>query len=108
MTQLSGQLDDIAMIQRRTVMRDSLGGEVVTWVDFAPVWMQLRPTGVREQYLNDANREQATRNAVMRIRWRDDLDETMRVVHRAVVYDILGVEDVERMRDINLTLEARL
>ena len=79
---MTQQLDRIITIQQRTVTRDSFGGDVVTWVDLAQVWASFTPQSAREQFRNESNIEQASNTAAFRIRWRDDLDEAMRVVLR--------------------------
>ena len=104
---MTQQLDRRILIQNRSVVRDTSGGEVVTWVDFATVWATVRRTGAREQYLSGSNREQASQNAVFRIRFRDDLDATMRIVHEGSNFDILGVEPVGRKRHLDITAQAR-
>ena len=104
---MTQQLDRRILIQNRTVVRDALGGEIVTWVDFATLWATVRRTGAREQYLSGSNREQASVNAVFRIRYRSDLDATMRVIHDGSPYDILGVEEVGRKRHLDITAQAR-
>ena len=75
------QLDRRITIQSRTVVLDpTFGGETVTWVDLDTVWASFRPRTAGETFRTDSNIIQASNTAAFRIRWRDDLDETMRVV----------------------------
>ena len=96
------QLDRIITIQQRTVTRDSFGGDVVTWVDLAQVWAQFRPRSAGEQFENNANVTVASNTAVFRIRYRADLDETMRVVHDGHEWDIEGIVEVGRRDKLDL------
>ena len=79
----------------------------ITWSDFATAWASIRRTGAREQYLSGSNREQASANAVFRIRYRDDLTADMRLLHDGSIFDILGVEEVGRRRHLDITTQAR-
>ena len=91
------QLDRIVTIQQRTATRDSFGGEVVTWVDLATAWARVTPRSAREQFENDANVTIASTTAVFRIRYRGDLDVTMRVVYEdGSEWDIEGIVEVGR------------
>ena len=96
------QLDRIVTIQQRTATRDSFGGEVVTWVDLDTVWASFRPQSTTERFRNESNIEQASNTAAFRIRWRADLDETMRVVQDGHEWDIEGIVEVGRRDKLDL------
>ena len=102
----TGQLDRIIEIQQRVVARDSFGGEIESWDKLDDVWASVRTTGVQEQYLNESNREQATRNAIMRVLWRSDFGETHRIIYDGRAWDILGIDEVGYRRHLDLTVEA--
>ena len=99
---MTQQLDRIVTLQQRTVTRDSYGGEVVTWVDLAQEWASFRPQTTTERFRNESNIEQATNTAAFRIRYRDDLDETMRVVHDGHNWGIEGIVEVGRRSHLDL------
>ena len=96
------QLDRIVTIQQRTVVRDSFGGEVVTWVELAMVWAAFRPQTATERFRNESNIEQASNTAAFRIRYRVDVDETMRVVYDGHEWDIEGIVEVGRRDKLDL------
>ena len=96
------QLDRIVTIQQRTVVRDSFGGEVVTWVDLAQVWASFRPRTATERFENESNIELASNTAAFRVRYRSDLDETMRIVHDGHEWDIEGIVEVGRRDKLDL------
>ena len=96
------QLDRIVTIQQRSATRDAFGSEVVTWADLAEVWARVTPRSAREQFENDANITVASNTTVFRIRYRDDLDEAMRVVYDSHEWDIEGIIEVGRRDKLDL------
>ena len=103
-------LDRIVTLQRRVVSRDSFGSEVERWDTVEDLWASVRLTGVREQYLSNANREQATRNGIFRVRVRDDISAgTHRLVYEDHAWDILGVDpEIHFRRFLDLTCETEI
>ena len=86
--------DRIVELQSRRVTRDSFGGEVVSWSEIEKVRANVDQTGVSENFENNANRDLALRNATIRIRWRDDVQETARVVYDGLAWDIKGIAEI--------------
>ena len=78
-------------IQSRAVVRDSFGGELVTWQTTATVWADTKVTGTSENFKNDANRRIPLRNATFTIHFIDGVREDYRVVYRDLAWDILGI-----------------
>lgn len=86
----SGDLRHFVLIQRKLVTQDPQTGEQIeTWPDFANVWADMNYQSVREFIA--ANAEQSEVRGYCAIRYREDIDATMRVVHRGKYYNILGV-----------------
>ena len=101
-----GRLDRIIEIQRRAVTRDSFGGEIVTWAEVDTVWAHVNQTGADEAFENEANRERATRDARMTIHYRDDIDETMRVIYDERTWDIRGIAEIGFKDKLELLTQA--
>lgn len=99
-------LDRIITIQDPVVTRDGFGGETVNYANLAEVWADVDQTGVSEDFENDANRERALRNAKMRIHWRGDIDERMRVVYDGLGWDIEGIAEIGFRRYLELTCQT--
>ena len=99
---MTTQLDRIITIQQLTVVRDRFGGETETWTDLADVWASFRPQTTRERFENESNITQATTTAAFRIRWRDGLDATMRVIHDGDEWEITGIIPVGRRDKLDL------
>lgn len=86
----AGDLRHSVVIQAPTITRDSdTGEEIVVWGDVATVWADMNYQSVREFVA--ANAEQSEVRGYCAIRYRDDVDATMRVLHRGKYYGILGV-----------------
>ena len=100
------RLDRIIEVQRRAVIRDSFGGEIETWAEVDTIWAAVNQTGADEAFRNESNRDQATRDARMTIRWRDDIDETMRVIYDERAWDIRGIAELGFRRHLELLCQA--
>ena len=90
------QLDRLVTIQQLSTTEDAFGDDVQTWVDVAEVFTRVMPRSAQEQFRNDANITVASTTTVFRIRYRDDLDEAMRVVYDGHNWDIEGIIEVGR------------
>ncbi len=96
----AGRLNRRVTLQQKSVTRDALGAEVVTWVDVATVWAEVSPYSGREFVaLRQAQDEITTR---ITIRYRRGVTPAMRVVHGEAKYDIVHVID---RNDAHVSLE---
>lgn len=85
----AGKLRHRVTIQRRVDGRDSSTGDVkVSWVSHAEVWAAVEPVSVREFIAGQSQQSQVT--ARITVRYRDDLDATMRILHRGRIYNPQG------------------
>ena len=103
---MTTRLDRIVELQERRVTRDTFGSEVVSWAEIEKVWAHVNQTGTSEDFENDANRAVALRNATIRIRWRSDVQETSRVVYDGFPWDIKGIAEVGRRRELELLCQT--
>ena len=102
MASASLRLNRIIRIQSRVKTRDAYGSEIEAWVDVAEVWANVNQTGTSEKFNNDAKRMVALRNATIRIRWRDDVAETSRVIYDGLAWGIAGIARLGRRRELEL------
>ena len=102
----TGRLDRIIEIQRRIVTRDSFGSELETWAALDTVWAHVNQTGADEKFENNANRNLVTRDARMTIHYRDDIDETMRVIYDERAWDIRGIAEIGFRKKLELFVQA--
>lgn len=90
----AGQLDQRVTLQSRSVVTDAAGQDTITWVDVATVWAQCQALRGREFFA--AAQVQQEQTVKVRIRYRADVVQTMRLVWQGRAYDITGVVPVGR------------
>lgn len=87
----AGKLRHRITIQAPGMTQDPVTGEMLAgWTDFASVWAEITDLSVKE-YLaaQSAQSEVSTR---VRIRFREGVNATMRIIHRGDIYNIHGVQ----------------
>ena len=95
----SGDLRHKVQLQAQRIDRDpETGEEVVTWETVAEPWAQIVPMSARE-FVAAAAEQSEVRGRIV-IRYRGDVDASMRVVYRGRYYNILAVlPDAESGRE---------
>lgn len=101
----TGKLNRRIIIQQRVTTQDTLGQPVETWNDVATVWADIRnPNGL--SFANEsikAGAEASVARVSMRIRYREDIDTSMRVELNGETHDIVAViPDHARRRHVDL------
>ena len=99
---MTTRLDRIVELQERRVTRDSSGGEIESWAEIGKAWANVKPDGVSEDFDNNANRAIALRKAIIRMRWRADVEEASRVVFDGFAWDIQGISELGYRRELAL------
>lgn len=99
----AGDLRHRVTLQRKQVTQDQATGEMVTaWADVAQVWAAILPSSGRE-FIAAAAAQSEVQGKIV-IRFRDDVDASMRIVYRGKYFNILAVlPDAESGRE-HLTL----
>lgn len=85
----AGTLRHRVTLQRPTVIVSPYGERTTSWIDFDECWASFTPLSVRDFVAQSGVQEQVVARVV--IRYRDDVDATMRVIHRGKTYNIQGV-----------------
>lgn len=85
----AGKMSERVTFQAKSVTRNSLGEEVVTWADVATVWAEVRPLRGREFYA--ANQTQQVVDVRFMVRARAGLTVDMRLLWKTTPYDITGM-----------------
>lgn len=93
----AGQFDKHVTLQSKSVTRNSIGEEVVTWIDVATVWARVEPIRGRE-FFAAAQMQDATDHRVT-IRYRTGVVREMRVVWGSLTLDIVSVIDVNARKE---------
>ena len=85
----SGKLCHKVQLQAQTIEQDPQTGEMlVTWNTIASPWAEIVPMSGRE-FLAAAAEQSEVRGRIV-IRYRDDVDASMRIVYRGRYYNILA------------------
>lgn len=90
MAQAAGKLRHQVELQEQRIAQDPNTGEMLTtWVTIARPWAEIVPLSAREFIA--AGAEQSEVRARITVRYRQEINASMRVVHRGLAYNILGV-----------------
>lgn len=85
--------------QTYVLTSDGQGGSTEAWADIASVptvWAQVKPKSAKEQFFAQKIDPDVTHEIV--IRWRDDLNPKMRIVHEGRVFQIKGIRAEDERR----------
>lgn len=95
----SGKLRHKVVLQEPVQSQDpETGAMVLAWKKVAEPWASIEPLSAREFIAAQASQSEVTTRIV--IRYRPDVNATMRIVYRGKVYNIHGVlPDPESGRD---------
>ncbi len=86
---VAGALRHRITIQQKTDGVDAWGGTVATWTDYVTLWAEVMHMSGNEFWAaRQANSEIEGR---VRIRYRDDIDPTMRISYNGTILEILSV-----------------
>ena len=103
----AGKRDRRITLRRPVTARDTSGGEVRAFEDWATVWAELvPPQAPAGEEISGAART-APRRLQFRILYLAGVATTMRVRFDGEELDIVGVEEPERRRELVLTAVGR-
>ena len=100
----AGKLDRRITIQSPTSTRDGAGQPVEAWALLATVWARVEHLRGKEPF--QGQEFNAQRTSVFTIRYRTDLDETMRIIFDGDTYDILAIAEKGRREGLEITALA--
>lgn len=90
----AGKLDRRVQIKVKTSSRDSYGAEILTYSVLATVWAEVVPISGREYFAAAQFVPEATLK--IRMRFREDFDETALISYDGVDYNILYIAEIGR------------
>ncbi len=102
----AGVLRERVTIQRKVVTRDGYGAEQVTWQDVATVWARVEV--VKEREVPESRQMDVMASHRVTMRYRTDVDETMRLVWRGRVLNIVALVPDERRRYLAVLAEEHV
>lgn len=85
----AGQLRHRVTLQEKQDSRGDYGEVITDWADVADVWAQVAPQSGKEYIASQAVQSEVTTRIT--IRYRDDVDASMRVAYRGKLYNIHAV-----------------
>ncbi|OYD50714.1 phage head closure protein [Acidovorax kalamii] len=101
----AGRLNRRCVIQAPGTAQDELGQPIPGWTDVATVWADIRMKSGLEAI--KAGAPVSVVAASIRIRYREDVNAGMRVVHNLVAYEIKAVmPDVSGRKFLDLACEV--
>lgn len=90
MTLASGRLRHRVVLQRQEQQQDPVTGDLTSvWVNVARLWAAIEPLSARE--FIEASATQSAVTTRITIRYRSDVNASMRVVYREKLYGVEGV-----------------
>lgn len=100
-----GDLDRRVIIYTKTREVDEYGEEVYTDVALATVWAKVTPGSGGEGI--DGNKPTATQKVMFTIRYRTDVNESMKILFDDEYYNIQAIEKPDRKRRLEITAEKQ-
>ncbi|MFZ6801931.1 phage head closure protein [Undibacterium sp. Di24W] len=101
----AGRLNRRITIQSFGTTQDAIGQEIQDWSTFAQPWANIRFLNGVESVKADA--EVSVSKVSIRIRYRQDITEAMRIVYNGITYQIKAVLPDEAKRDhVDLACEV--
>jgi SPP1 family predicted phage head-tail adaptor len=85
----AGALNRRVRIEKRQAAQDESGGPADAWVELATVWASILFLNGRE--FATSGSEASAASASIRVRWRTDVDATMRVIHGGRIFNVQAV-----------------
>lgn len=91
----AGSLRRVVQLQRKALdsngepLLDTNGEQVDEWETFATVWASIAPLSAREFVASQKTDSEVT--ARITIRYRADVNATVRILHGTTIYNIAGV-----------------
>lgn len=99
----AGELNRRITLQAKTTTRDVDGAEIAAWSDVATVWAKVTPTFAKER--NAAPQVMPVEQATVLIRWRDGVNEAMRVLYKGKQWQIDGIAPVGIDEGLQLSVQ---
>lgn len=101
----AGRLDQRITLQEKSIARNAIGGEVVTWSDIATVWAAALAPRIAERFAAEQRQEEY--EIKFRIRHRAGLTREHRVLWNGRPFEIVGTpEPVPPGRPVWLDIKA--
>lgn len=99
----AGKLNRRVMLQKPVKTQSPVTGAVISgWVDVTELWASVVDLSARDFVAAQAAQSEVTTRIT--IRWREDVTDKYRIVHRGRIYNIHGVLEDDKSGREYLTL----
>lgn len=102
----AGALKHRITIQQKTDTQDEIGQPISAWATIADAWAHVIFNNGKEAIKSDV--ETASKKASARIRYRTDINTSMRVIFNTETYNILSILPDEDKKYCDLVIETGL
>lgn len=99
----AGKLDRRVAISVKSASRDSYGAEIIGWSLLATVWAEILPLSGREFFV--ASQFVPEAELKIRMRYREDFDETAKITYNNIDYDILHIAEIGRQDGLEVIVK---
>lgn len=99
----AGKLDRRVAISVKSATRDSYGAEIIGWSLLATVWAEVLPLSGREFFV--ASQFVPEAELKIRMRYREDFDETAKITYNNIDYDILHIAEIGRQDGLEVIVK---
>lgn len=103
----AGQLRHRVTLQSKSVTRDAMGGEIVVWTDVA-TFVPAKVEALSGRALMAAQQAQSEVTARILLRYRPDIRNDWRILHRTDIYAIHALIPTPDGVDLNLQCSTGL
>lgn len=100
----SSEFDKLVTLQSKSVARDAMGGETITWTTQATVWAAIEPLSGRELFTAQQVRPELTTR--IRMRYRSDVNSEWRVKYGSRIFAIVGPPVDPSLANVELRLNC--
>lgn len=100
-----GQLDRQVTVESYTTTRDDWNTPTKTWSTLATIWARKRDQ--RSTEATELNQTVNINRTIWTIRFRSDIDATMRIAYAGQKHYIVGVRELGRKELMEITTELR-
>jgi SPP1 family predicted phage head-tail adaptor len=103
----AGRLRHRITVQENTPTQNEIGEWVDAWTDYATVWASVEPARGSQYY--QAKQLDSKVDGTIIMRYRDDIEPTMRVIHDGRTLKIVSLLTVkERKRELHIMYSEAL
>ena len=90
-----GAMREQISIEEPTMTSDTYGGNTRAWNSIATVWANVKPVSAAEKFF--AGKVEMDVSHKIKIRYRDDVNATQRIVYGARTFIITGVRNIDEL-----------